>query len=253
MLKCFQAALVGIAVIFLSAPGQAQGGPPKWSVGAVGIYGTSPFALEDGEFNAFPYISYNGDRFFIQGLQMGYHLLKPADDVPLAFSLDLVGAARMLPGSSRNKVTADAGVRFGLEGTFGKLTVSGLHDATGTSGGMELQAAYSYTFRSDKLDFTPRVGVSWQDQDLTNYLWGTTPEQQARMIEKEKAVILPVFQPNTKALNLEAGVMAIYKLSGSVSLISLVNAIYLDKDIRVSPAIDKDYQLSVALGLSYNF
>ncbi len=246
---------VGMAGAVLACTGASaqEGGPPKWSVGGIGLYSTSPFALEDGEFNAFPYIAYRGDRFFIEGTELGFHLLKPAEDADAGFSLDVIGSARMLPGSSRNKVTADLGLRASLSGSFGTLSATGLHDATDTSSGMELKAGYSYTFTSDKLFVTPSVGVSWQNEDLTNYLWGTTAEQQAKMIEKDRDVILPVFQPNTKALNFEAGVTAVYQLSDSVNMIAFSNATFLDKDISISPAIDKRYMLTFGLGVAYNF
>lgn len=251
-----KASLLGavLALPFLAGTAAyAQEGPPKWSVGAIGFYGTTPFAAEDDEFNAFPYVSYRGDRFFIEGTALGFHLLTPREDADLAFALDVVASARMLPGSSRNKVTADLGLEASLSGSFGDLTLTGLRDVTDTSNGTELRASYGYTFTSDKLFVTPSVGVSWQDKKLTNYLWGTTEEQQARMVEKERDVILPVFQPNTKALNFNAGITAVYQLSDSVTMIGLVNASYLDKDIRLSPAIDKRYMLSVGLGLAYNF
>lgn len=232
---------------------QAQGGPPKWAVGGMGLYRTTPFQAEDNEINAFPYLAYRGERFFIRGRQLGVHIRQANDTSDLDVFLDAVASPRMLPGSSRNKVTADAGVRLGLDGTFGTLSLEALHDVTGTSNGMELALGYSYALTTGKLRLTPSIGVTWQDKDLANYLWGTTPDQQARMVEKGKDVILPVFQPGTSVVNYEAGVMAVYDLNNKISLVAFTNATFIDTDIRTNPGIDKRHTLSVGLGLAYNF
>lgn len=248
--------LAGTGLLFslmVATAVQAQGGPPKWAVGAVGLYRTTPFQAEDNEVNAFPYLAYRGDRFFIEGRQLGVHIRRPDDAAELDVFLDLIASPRMLPGSSRNKVTLDAGVKVGLDGTFGTVSLEALHDVTDIANGMELKLGYSYSFASRKLRLTPNVGVVWQDKDLANYLWGTTVGQQARMIEKGSDVVLPVFQPDTPVMNFEAAVMAVYDLSDSVSMIAFVNATRLDKDIRVSPAIDRNYQVSTGLGVAYNF
>jgi|GEM_PF-687422 len=251
-----KARLVGTGLMLslaLAFAAQAQGGPPKWAVGGMGLYRTTPFQAEDSEFNAFPYLAYRGDRFFIQGRQLGVHIRQADDASDLDVFLDVVASPRMLPGSSRNKVTADAGVRFGLDGTFGTLSLEALHDITGTSNGTELKLGYSYGFTSGKLRLTPRFGMVWQDKDLANYLWGTTLKQQSRMLDKGRNVILPVFQPDKAALNFEAGLMAVYDLTDTLSLVAFSSATYLDKDIRANPGIDKKYQVTTGLGIAYNF
>ncbi len=232
---------------------QAQGGPPKWAVGGMGLYRTTPFEAEKNEINAFPYLAYRGDRFFIQGRHLGVHIRRADKAAETDVFLDVVASPRMLPGSSRNKVTVDAGVRLGLDGPFGTLSLEALHDITDTSNGMELKLGYSYGFTFGKLRLTPSFVLAWQDRDLANYLWGTTPEQQERMLDKGRDVILQVFQPDTAVVNYEAGLMAVYDVSDKVSLVAFSNATFLDRDIRISPAIDKRHTLTVGLGLAYNF
>lgn len=230
-----------------------EGGPPKWSVGALGLFNDSPFAAEDSEINAVPYIAYRGERFYLEGLEAGFRLLPPAEGDGPSLSLDVIAAARMQPGTSRDKVTADVGLRAGLHGSFGSLTVTGLYDITDTFSGIEARADYSYTFTSDKLFITPKVGAVWQQKKTANYMWGVTQEQQDKMIADNKSVILPVYQLDDFAVNYEGSLTAVYQMTDRVSLISFVSGTYLDKDIRDNPGIDKRYNLTAGFGVAYNF
>lgn len=245
-------ATLAMAGISLTATAQEEGGPPRWSVGALGIAYATPFEAEKTDYLPVPYLSYRGDRFFIDGTGMGYHLLKPAENSDLSLGVDIIAGARMLPGQSRSKVTADLGLRATIAGSFGALELTGLHDVTDTSNGMELMANYGYDITFDKLTITPSVGVTWQNRKMANYMWGVTQAQQDKMIEKDKPV-LPVYQPDDSILNYNAGITAVYSMSNSWTLIGFAQGAYLDKSIRNNPGIDKDYEMSVGLGVAYNF
>lgn len=247
------------AAVFLAvgsgwpAQGQDEGPDQRWSVGALGLLNISPFAGEDDEVLPVPYISYRGERFYLEGLEAGYHLMTPRRGPGTALVLDVVTAARMTPGSSRDKVTVDAGLRFGLEGKFGSLSLTGLQDITGEHDGMELGASYSYTFRGADYFITPGIGVSWQNKKMANHMWGVTAEQQAGMIEDGEEVILPIYSLSDSLLNYEAGVTAVYMLNDRLNLVGFSQATYLDRDVRDNPGIDRKYALTVGLGIAYSF
>lgn len=252
------ASMVAAAVLVVAgsgwvAQGQDEGPDQRWSVGALGLLNVSPFAGDDAEVLPVPYISYRGERFYLEGLEAGYHLLKPQRGPGPAFVLDMVTAARMTPGTSRDKVTVDAGLRLGVEGKYGSLSLTGLQDITGEHDGTELRAAYSYTFRSQDYFITPSIGASWQSRKLANHMWGVTPEQQAGMVEDGEDVILPIYSLPDSVLNYEAGLTAVYMLGDRLNLIGFSRASYLDKDVRDNPGIDKKYDLTVGFGIAYSF
>ncbi|TNE67547.1 MAG: MipA/OmpV family protein [Alphaproteobacteria bacterium] len=229
------------------------GGPPKWSVGALGLYYATPFAAEDDQYMAVPYVAYRGERFFIEGTELGFHLMQPSEDADIALSVDLIAAARMQPGKSRDKVSADLGLRARLDGPYGSVTLTALRDVTDTYNGTELAAAYAYDFVvGNRLVLSPSIGVKWQSRKLANHMWGVTEAQHDRMVEKGDTV-LPVYQLSGSVLNVEAGLTAVYRLADSWTLIGFTQASRLDKDIRANPGIDKKHELTMGLGIAYNF
>ncbi|NVJ96988.1 MAG: MipA/OmpV family protein [Alphaproteobacteria bacterium] len=232
---------------------QEDGQEKKWSVGALGLVSVSPFAGEDTEILPVPYLAYRGERFYLEGLEAGYHLVEPMRGPGTQFVADVIASARMTPGTSRDKVTLDAGLRLGVRGKFGSLTATGLHDVTGEHDGMELRADYSYTFMGDDYFITPSVGISWQNRKLANHMWGVTADQHADMIADGDDVVLPVYQLDGSAVNYEAGLTAIYLVNDRVNLIGFSRATYLDKDVRANPAIEKKYDLTIGLGIAYSF
>ncbi|WP_262691907.1 MipA/OmpV family protein [Kordiimonas aestuarii] len=231
-----------------------QDGPPKWTAGGIGLLYESPFGAEGTSFNAFPYVSYRGERFYLQGLEAGYRLLPPRgnpNDVHVSF--DIIASARTLAGSSRDKITADAGVRLGLHGGFGSLTASFLQDVTDTHNGQEVSVGYSYSFRSGRLTVTPGISASWQSRKLANHMWGVTVKQRAKMIEDGKDAILPVYQLSDDVINYSAELTALYRVGDRWSVIAFGSSTYLDDKVWANPGITKKYDLTLGFGVGYSF
>lgn len=251
--KMGAALVVSSCITAITAGAAAQGGPPKWTVGGIGLLYESPFEAEGSSLKAFPYVSYRGERFYFEGLELGYRLLpKPSNPDDLHLSFDLIGSARMLPGSSRDKVTADLGARFGLHGGFGSLSAEFLQDVTDTHNGQEISLGYSYSFRSDKLMITPGVKATWQSGKLANHMWGVTEKQRTKMREKGDP-LLPLYSLSDDVINYSAELMALYSVDDRWSIIAFGSASYLDKKVRANPGITKDYDLTIGLGVGYSF
>lgn len=242
------------------AQSEERAGPPKWSVGVLGLANRSPFEAENTDadssnkvnYMAVPYVAYRGERFFIEGLELGYHLVKPQDGSDLSLAVDVLASARMRPGDSRDKVTADAGLRLSLAGAFGQISATGLQDVTGEHDGTELRASYSYSFNGPKWTVTPRVGVTWQSEKLANYSWGTTAEEHAKM-QSEGDIILPIFSVGESVLNYEASLFGMYRFADRWAAIGFASGTWLDTKIRANPGINKKFDATIGLGLSYSF
>lgn len=244
----------------LMAEEGARQGPPRWTVGALGLVNRSPFELENTDADGdekyqnmvVPYIAYRGDNFYLEGLEAGFHLLKPADGSDLTLSLDVIASARMQTGESRDSITADAGLRAKVAGPFGELAITGLQDVTGEHDGREFAARYSYSFTGQKWIITPSVGVVWQSEGLADHMWGVTAEEQADMIADGDPV-LPLYQIGDSVLNYEAGLFASYRFGGGWSVIGFGSVTFLDDKIKANPGINKDIDATIGLGLAYSF
>ncbi|MEX0300609.1 MAG: MipA/OmpV family protein [Kordiimonas sp.] len=158
----------------------------------------------------------------------------------------------MLPGSSRSKVTADAGLKLGVSGQFGFLNITGLRDVTDTHNGYEVKATYGYSFQGEKTSFTPSVSAIWQDKNMSNHMWGVTQKQQDKMIKDNKSV-LPVFALTESVVNFSADMVFTYRFADSWSFIAFGGATYLDKKVRENPGIDKKFDATLGLGVGYSF
>ncbi len=249
------ASLVTICIVagFLGASPtvHAQDKAPKWTVGALGMGYYSPFAAERKDAKVVPYISYRGERFYVQGLEMGYRFIKPSDsDLQLQF--DVIASGRALAGSSRSKITADAGLRMGVAGGFGFLNVSGVRDITDNSNGYEAKATFGHSFEGARFSFTPSVSVVWQDEKMADYMWGVTQKQQDKMVKDNKPV-LPLYTMTESVINYSANMVFTYRMTDSISLIAFADATKLDKKVQANPGISVDYEATLGLGVGYSF
>jgi outer membrane scaffolding protein for murein synthesis (MipA/OmpV family) len=232
---------------------------PRWTIGALGVASTSPFEAEAGsprherevDITGFPYIAYRGDKFFIDGIGIGAHMAGgPASQSPL--TADILVSARSRPGASRDRVTADAGVRLAYDSGFGTFQLAYMHDVTDTSNGSEITAGYGYTVRNGRWSLTPGLTLIRQSGGMADYLWGVTPKEHARNLAKGKAV-LPVYAVASSVVNVEASLSASYSLGGNWSLLAFANVTRLDKPIRRNPGIDETYIGNMGIGAAYSF
>ena len=46
------------------------------SLGLGAVYSSTPYRGADSELTPFPLVSYEGERFFLRGTRLGYHLFK---------------------------------------------------------------------------------------------------------------------------------------------------------------------------------
>jgi outer membrane scaffolding protein for murein synthesis (MipA/OmpV family) len=232
---------------------------PRWTLGAMGVASTSPFEAEAGSprrerevhLLGAPYIAYRGDKFFMDGIGIGAHMAGgPASQSPL--TADILVSARRRPGDSRDKITADAGVRLTYASSLGSFRLAYLHDVTDTSDGSEITFGYGYTARRGRWSLTPGFTLIRQSGDMAQYLWGVTPKEHDRAVARGKTV-LPVYALPGSILNVQASFSAAYQLGNNWSLLAFANITRLDKDIRRSPGVDEHYMGNVALGVAYSF
>lgn len=221
------------------------------AVGAGILDQHAPFNSASSQISPIPFISIKQGAFYFEGAETGLHLDKDLGGITP--SLDLFVAARSPRGQDREKLSADAGARISLDTKLGKLSGEFRHDVTDRFNGSEIIARYSYPVSTGRFTITPAVQASWLDRKAANYMYGVTAAQRARMIRKERRVVLPVAPITDQALNLGGDISMAVQLSERLMLIAVVGATYLDKSIHRSPAIDQKWEAQSGLGLTYKF
>jgi outer membrane scaffolding protein for murein synthesis (MipA/OmpV family) len=211
----------------------------------------TPFNSASTQTSPIPFISIKQGAYYFEGAETGFHLDKDLGGITP--SLDLFVAARSPLGQDRRKLSADAGARISFDTKLGKLSGEFRHDVTGKFNGSEIIARYSYPVSAGRLTIIPAVQASWLDRKAANYMYGVTAEQRARMIRKERRVILPVAPITDEALNLGGDISMLVQLNDRLTLIAIVGGAYLDKSIQRSAAIDQKWEAQSGLGLTYKF
>lgn len=211
----------------------------------------APFNAAATQTSLIPFISIQQGAFYFEGAETGFHLDKEKGGITP--SLDLFVAARSPLGQDRRKLTVDAGARVSLGTKLGTLSSEFRHDVTGTFKGSEIIARFSHPVSSGRFTITPAVQASWLDRKAANYMYGITAAQRARMIRKQRRVILPVAPITDDALNLGGDISLAVQLNKRLMLIAVVGVTSLDKSIHKSIAIDQKWEAQSGLGLTYTF
>ncbi|MBA3929955.1 MAG: MipA/OmpV family protein [Xanthomonas sp.] len=237
-----------------------SGGPPRWGVGLGAMIKDSPYAGEGTSVQPIPLVSYEGDRFYFRGITAGWRFID-TDSFELGamgklrfdgFKVDDLGRVELARNGIDYRLLEDRdmGIDLGLgmkwKGRGGELEMELLADATGTSKGQSLSLEYGYPITLGKGQLTPKVGVTWQSKDLTNYYYGTLPEEIARGVVNYKpdAVTIP-----------HVGVSYFRPLGEKWSVISFASYSSLPDEITDSPLLkpDTDGRASVFIGFSRGF
>ena len=240
--------------------GPPEGGPPRWSVGLGAMIKNGQYAGEGSDVMPIPLVSYNGERFYFQGITAGWKFID--ND---AFELAAIGKFRFdgfdvkdlgRVELARNGIDYrlledrdkgfDVGMAAKWKGRGGELEVELLADATGTSEGQELSLQYGYPLQIGKGQLTPNIGVTWQSDDLANYYYGTLPEEVARGVVNYKpdSVTVPY-----------VGVSYFRPIGEKWSIMSFATYSRLPDELSGSPLLERDTDstTSIFIGLSRGF
>ena len=138
----------------------------------------------------------------------------------------------------------ELGVEALADGSWGALQLSAFHDVSGTHGGYELYANYSFGWRRQRLYIEPSLGVSYKSADLNDYYWGVTPDE---------AGLVAFGYEADAGINWHARFMVGYQLDmrWAVSLVTEYER--LNDEAAASPIVESDSVLGWFAGLSYRF
>jgi outer membrane protein len=138
----------------------------------------------------------------------------------------------------------ELGVEVLTDGNWGALQLTAFHDVSGTHGGYELYADYSYGWRSRRWYVEPSFGASYKSAELNDYYWGVT--------EEEAGVAVPPYEAGW-GVNWHARFMVGYQLTRHWALSLVAEYERMNDEAAASPVVEDDNVLGYFAGLSYRF
>ena len=138
----------------------------------------------------------------------------------------------------------EAGVESLIDGDWGAAELRAFHDVSGTHGGYELSAHYSWRWTRGRLSVAPTVGVSFKSAQMNDYYWGVHAN--------EASDALPEYNAGA-GFNLEGGVVTSYYFTRNLRFALSVNYERLADEIASSPLAEDDYVMAYFSGLAWAF
>jgi MipA family protein len=138
----------------------------------------------------------------------------------------------------------EAGVESLIDGDWGVATLSAFHDVSGTHGGYELSAHYSWRWTTGRLVVAPTVGVSYKSARMNDYYWGVHAS--------EASGALPEYHAGA-GFNLEGGLVTSYYFTRNLRLALSLNYERLADEVASSPLAEDDYVMAYFSGLAWMF
>ncbi|QOL25402.1 MipA/OmpV family protein [Thalassotalea sp. LPB0316] len=156
-------------------------GGNTWSIGAGLRTGTFAYIGEDKYQDFLPLIIYNGDEFFIDGTRTGFHLVNNDKWLVSAFAAYRFAGfneedSELLDGLDRNDAI-DGRIAATYNTDYGNFTLDFGHDISNTHKGWDSQLRWSKRFEYHNLLMRPWLGISYQNQSLTNYYYGVATDE----------------------------------------------------------------------------
>jgi len=138
----------------------------------------------------------------------------------------------------------ELGVESLIDADWGLVTLDAFHDVSGTHGGYELSARYSWRWTHARLSLAPTLGVAYKSANLNDYYWGVH--------EDEASLALPEYHAGA-GFGFEGGLVTNYYLSRNLRIALSVNYERLANQVAASPLAEDDYVLAWFSGLAWSF
>jgi outer membrane protein len=237
----------------------AEDGPPaaqptsqfQWSLGLGVISSPRPYVGVDNKITPIPLIELTYKKWYVQGIQAGYHFINNAKftlDAQVGFvfaGLD-PNDSPALEGMNKKDSSVDAGFVFAWKPGKYRLTTAIYTDILGVSNGQQATMDYSrlWMFNRAQWGIMPSVGVVWQSSNMVNYYAGVTPEE----ARPER----PVFIGHS-AVNFRSSLFGFFYFTPRIRITGLIRVQRLDDEISQSPIIDESRGFFALVGLTYRF
>ena len=138
----------------------------------------------------------------------------------------------------------ELGLEMLLDGEWGQATLRAFHDVSGTHHGYELSADYSYRWTLGRLSFSPSMGIAYKSDELSDYYWGVSHEENALTLAEYHA---------DGGIDWNAGFRFSYYLTKSTRVALSANYERLHDSVALSPIVKDDHVLGYFAGMAWQF
>ncbi len=227
--------------------------PSEFSLGAVATVTISPYKQYDTTVMPFPYISYKGQHFFINGDSAGAYLFKN-DRHELT-----VGAAYLgmdfkprrtdnatLKLLDKRRSTALAEINYSYISKIGLIRARVAQDILGQSNGTLANLSLHVPWITDCFVIMPGLGVEFASKNHNKYYYGVSGVEAARSPNLRRDDTGNTFTPY-------ATLEAKFKVNDRWDIIAKGRIDYLASKVRDSQMVGKNYAASFTAGFQYNF
>lgn len=222
------------------------------TLGASVIYMQSPYKGGQDRYLPFPIVNYDSDNFYIHSLQAGYYLWKDRQD---QLSLTVLGSPQQydpddnddgdMKTLNKRHMTLMAGASYNHIAEWGIVRTTLAGDVLNNSNGFIWDLAYLYRFELGDFSLTPGIGALWSSANQNRYYYGVSSAESSRSG-------LNRYHPDDSwSPYLQLG--ADYKINTNwrASLVGRYSR--LGSEVKDSPMVDNNSQLTVWTGVSYTF
>ena len=244
---------ISILALLLPICGLAQADDAHpLTLGASVIYAQSPYKGGQDRYLPVPVINYEGDDFWLRTLQGGYYLWKDQQD---QLSLTLAGSAQEydpgdndlgnMNGLDKRRMTLMGGVEYRHIADWGIVRTNLLGDVLGKSDGIVWDLTYLYRFDFGDFSLTPGIGATWTSSNQNRYYYGVSGHESAR-------TGISRYQPDD-SWSPYVELSANYRLTDRWNAGIYARYTRLADEIKDSPMVDNNSQLTAWTGVSYSF
>lgn len=210
-----------------------------------------PFVGVPDQLSLLPYFSYKYARFYIEGLDLGAHLVKQK-----SYKIDFLATPRFyerkpsfakngeLDGIDTTRPTYFAGVSAQLHTHAATITLQVLHDVIESDGNEAvLQVGKAFQI-NPAWTLIPSAGLTYQDNKLVDHFYGV----QANEVRSGR----PLYT-GTSALNYNVTLNANWKATPHLDVLGQIKFEFLGNGITNSPLVDETAVYFMTIGSVYRF
>jgi outer membrane scaffolding protein for murein synthesis (MipA/OmpV family) len=204
---------------------------------------------DERKLDLIPLYLYEGRYLFFRGTMGGVHIIN--ND---SLELSLIGRYRFqslkpesnvfYQGINERKQSFDAGLQVRLTKNWGQLNLNWVTDTLNRHKGQEAQISYRYNFEAGPWTFSPFIGWSWQDANLTNYYFGVSAD--------EARPDLPEFTPGESQW-VRVGLNTSWQITDRIMLFGNVGFGGTDTEVLESPLVEESGLSAAFIGGTYVF
>ncbi len=220
------------------------------------LVGDSEYAGEGSRVIAIPIVTYESERFFVQGPQAGVHLYRSGRltlDATLSarfsgWDADDLGVRELAErGVDRalledRDFSADLGFAASWLGTAGKLELAVKSDVLGASEGQEFSVEYTARLPMAGGQLLPGARISYWSDKLANYYYGTFASEEQRGVSayRPDAFVMP---------SLRLGYLR--PMGENWQAYGAIDYRFLPDEIKDSPFVERGVDGSATLTLAF--